>query len=89
NTSNATNISFGLIVTPSSPIGRYVRSRPYGRPNECPVDTYVDARAIHNYSPASSLVVGACLSASSYMQLKAPNLDITKRIDLAPTSISR
>lgn len=59
NTSNATNISFGLIVTPSSPIGRYVRSRPYGRPNECPVDTYVDARAIHNcivssVSPLSS-----------------------------------
>ncbi|CAD0014119.1 unnamed protein product, partial [Aureobasidium pullulans] len=60
--------------TPSSPIGRYVRSRPYGRPNECPVDTYVDARAIHN-----------CIVSS----LKAPNLDITKRIDLAPTSISR
>ncbi|THW70726.1 hypothetical protein D6D25_00446 [Aureobasidium pullulans] len=32
----------------SSPIGRHVPLRPHGRPNECPVDTYVDARAIHN-----------------------------------------
>ncbi|THX90722.1 hypothetical protein D6D05_00125 [Aureobasidium pullulans] len=89
------------MVTVSSPIERHVPSRPHGRPNECPVNTHVDARAIHNCirrissfsplleSPASRLVVGASLSASSYMQLKAPNLDITKSIDLAPTSESR
>ncbi|KEQ84384.1 hypothetical protein M438DRAFT_345519 [Aureobasidium pullulans EXF-150] len=62
------------MVTPSSPIGRYARSRPHGRPNECPVDTYVDARAIcfRSESPASSLVVGASLSALVLHAVESP-----------------